>query len=72
MGSVALTKVERATPRTSLGVELRPTGRRWQGNDGECDTFLFSGIPLTDSVLAPLNVPGHEACVEVDLQRGEG
>ena len=59
-------------PGTSLGAKLRPTGRRWQGDDGECDTYLLSGASLADSVLASLHVPGHEACVEVDLQWGEG
>ncbi|MFC4070389.1 hypothetical protein [Actinoplanes subglobosus] len=52
-------------PDAALGAELIATGRRWQGDSGECETLLISGDSLDDVVLAKLDVPDHEACIEV-------
>ncbi len=57
-------------PGTRLGVALEATGNRWRGDDGECDTYTLTGEAVTDSqALAMMNVPDHESCVEVGLQR---
>jgi hypothetical protein len=50
-------------PGTCLGVELRDTGR---------GSVILSGNPVTDAdVLAQMDIPGHETCVEVAMG-GEG
>jgi hypothetical protein len=52
-------------PDTTLDATLVATGRMWKGDNGECATFTLSGAGLDDGVLAHLNVPDHEACIEV-------
>ncbi|BCY14155.1 hypothetical protein [Actinoplanes sp. L3-i22] len=59
-------------PGVELDTELIPTGRRWRGDDGECETFYLSGTPLPDDVLKQLSVPDHEACFEVQRRRRDG
>lgn len=59
-------------PDTVLAQPLHPTGRRWRGDSGECATFNVSGAVLEDEALALLDVPGHEACIEVGLRRKGG
>jgi len=59
-------------PGTSLGAPLRATGKRWHGDDGECDTYVLSGQQVTDAAtLEQMSVPGHESCIEVGRQRKE-
>ena len=59
-------------PGTLLAADLRPTGKRWHGDDGECDTYTLSGSPVTDAnALAQMKTPGHETCVEVRKLRKE-
>lgn len=44
-------------PGTCLGVPLEDTGH---------GTFILSGQPVTDAdVLAEMNIPDHETCIEV-------
>lgn len=53
-----------------IAASLTDTGKRWQGDNGECATFMVTGVAVTEEeVLAPLRVPSHEACVEVGRQR---
>jgi hypothetical protein len=60
-------------PGTELAADLRTTGRQWRGDDGECGTYTLSGSSVTDAdVLAQMNMPGHETCVEVGKQRKGG
>jgi hypothetical protein len=59
-------------PGTELAQRLDPTGRTWQGDSGACATFNVAGAVLDDKDLALLNVPDHEACVEVGLRQKEG
>jgi hypothetical protein len=57
-------------PNTELAVPLQNTGRRWRGDNGECETYILAGAAVTDSeALSQMNVPGHESCVEVGRQR---
>lgn len=59
-------------PGTSLDATLYATGKRWSGDDGECDTYILSGQPVTDAAaLEQMRVPGHESCIEVGRQRKE-
>jgi hypothetical protein len=49
-----------------LAAVLMPTGRRWRGDSGDCDTYTVAGQPVADpQALAHLRVPAHEGCVEV-------
>jgi hypothetical protein len=45
-------------PGTSLDATLYATGKRWSGDDGECDTYILSGQPVTDA--AALNIEAGE------------
>ncbi|MEV6306098.1 hypothetical protein AB0M02_42265 [Actinoplanes sp. NPDC051861] len=56
----------------ALDVTLSRTGRRWNGDSGECDTFTVTGEGLDDGVLAQLTVPSHEACIEVRRRWKDG
>ncbi|MGA5299306.1 hypothetical protein ACPCHT_05225 [Nucisporomicrobium flavum] len=57
---------------TIVDAPLVATGRRWRGDSGECPTFTVAGVAVTDEqVLATLDVPCHEACIEVGRRRGE-
>jgi hypothetical protein len=50
----------------SLAVPLVRTGRQWSGDGGQCDTYTLTGEPVTDvDALAQIDLPAHEACVEV-------
>jgi hypothetical protein len=53
-------------PGGSLAAPLVRTGRLWRGDDGQCNTYTVSGEPVTDQqILTQMNIPAHEACVEV-------
>jgi hypothetical protein len=58
-------------PNTESGVPLRDTGRLWRDDDGgSWDTYILTGAAITDpAVLAQMDVPGHESCIEVGRQR---
>jgi hypothetical protein len=59
-------------PETGLGAPLQPTGRRWRGDDGECDTYTLIGRQVTDAqTLEQMSVPEHESCIEVGRLRKE-
>jgi hypothetical protein len=59
-------------PGTGLEAPLEATGRRWQGDSGDCDTVTVTGVPVTDpAILAQLTIPGHEACIEVAQRKGD-
>jgi len=50
------------TGRPGLAATLRDTGR---------GSYVLTGQPVTDmAVLAQLDIPGHETCVEVGRQEG--
>jgi hypothetical protein len=39
---------------------------QWSGDDGHCVTYTLTGKPVTDvEALAQMDLPAHEACVEV-------
>jgi|SRR4051812_22012991 hypothetical protein len=53
-------------PGVSLAAPLVRTGKQWRGDDGQWDTYTLTGEPVTDvEALAQMDLPAHEACVEV-------
>jgi hypothetical protein len=59
-------------PGTALDAPLYATGKRWRGDDGECDTYTLTGRRVTDvEALEQMSVPGHESCIEVGRLRKE-
>ena len=58
-------------PGTDLDVPLRSTGKHWRDDHGDdWETFVVTGAVVSDpAVLAQLNIPDHENCVEVGLRR---
>lgn len=59
------------SPGTELGVPLLDTGRRWNDDSGRSwETYMVIGTAVTDvEVLARMDIPGHESCVEVKQRR---
>jgi hypothetical protein len=58
-------------PGTDLDVPLRSTGKHGRDDHGDdWETFVVTGAVVSDpAVLAQLNIPDHESCVEVGLRR---
>ena len=64
--------LEYLLPGTKLGASLQPTGKRWHGDSGECDTYTLSGQAVTDpQAMDQMNIPGHECSIEVGKLREE-